>query len=335
MVSVLVLTYNQEALVVDTIAALLQQDYKLPLEVIIQDDCSKDNTCVAIKNYLSERTIPENVKIEVLSNASNKGIVGNLNVGVSKCSGDIIIINAGDDISLPNRVSAIVSAFENNRCSLVYHNATMVNPAGKKLGNLYTPRHSPISLKDGVAQGRFKVAGAVISFRKEIFLKFGALNENLFNEDDNLPIRALLLEGLYYLDTVLMNYLISENSASSWLWKLKTSEWRTRKILNIDNEILHRQEWLRHVQLNSLPNNDNLEILTRHIKRQLESLGLLKEFLTSEWTIQSTFVAALNNRYGPSISRTSILLGPKLYCYKERFNHVLRKKVKGLFGFFN
>ena len=68
-VSVVLSTYNGEKYIIDQLSSLLNQSYK-PDEVIIQDDCSTDNTAM-LANYFIEEHHLNNWKI--LINSKNLG----------------------------------------------------------------------------------------------------------------------------------------------------------------------------------------------------------------------------------------------------------------------
>jgi glycosyltransferase involved in cell wall biosynthesis len=50
-VSILVITFNQEQFISDAIESFLKQECKFPIEVVIGDDCSTDNTQSILKEY--------------------------------------------------------------------------------------------------------------------------------------------------------------------------------------------------------------------------------------------------------------------------------------------
>lgn len=51
LVSVCVITYNQEAYIAETLDAILKQQINFPLQIVVADDCSKDNTRAIVRDY--------------------------------------------------------------------------------------------------------------------------------------------------------------------------------------------------------------------------------------------------------------------------------------------
>jgi glycosyl transferase family 2 len=90
--SVLCITYNQEAYVEKAITSLFQGSV-WPDEVIVGDDCSRDQTVRIIEQVSAQ--FPG--RIRVIRNAVNLGIFENLNQLAALPSGDVVHFLAGDD----------------------------------------------------------------------------------------------------------------------------------------------------------------------------------------------------------------------------------------------
>lgn len=117
LVSILIITYNQAHLVRETVASCLSQTYE-NYEIVISDDGSGDSTPDILKELQSQN--PEKIRL-VLSDV-NRGITANCNAGLEKCSGEFVALMGGDDLLLPQKLSAQVAAFQANpKLSLSYH----------------------------------------------------------------------------------------------------------------------------------------------------------------------------------------------------------------------
>ncbi len=92
-VSVIILCYNQEATIAQTIESIINQNFPLPYEVIIGDDASSDNTQSICKAY--QQQYPSQIKL--LLHEKNKGVVENYKAAVLACSGKYVSSCAGDD----------------------------------------------------------------------------------------------------------------------------------------------------------------------------------------------------------------------------------------------
>lgn len=92
-ISVAVITYNQQDTIGQTLDSILCQKGDFDLEVVVGEDCSKDNTLAICKEY-SEK-YPNIVKL--LTGPHNLGITANYFRTLQACTGDLIGDIAGDD----------------------------------------------------------------------------------------------------------------------------------------------------------------------------------------------------------------------------------------------
>lgn len=95
LVSVVVITYNSAATVIETLESIKEQSYE-KLELIITDDFSKDNTLEKCSSWLRNNS-HRFVHSEIITIQENTGTSANVNRGVKKCKGEWIKQIAGDD----------------------------------------------------------------------------------------------------------------------------------------------------------------------------------------------------------------------------------------------
>lgn len=98
LVSVVVITYNSAKTVIETLDSIAAQTYK-NIELIISDDCSKDETVKVCEDWLKENR-ERFVRTELLTVEKNTGIAGNANRANQAANGIWIKTIAGDDILL-------------------------------------------------------------------------------------------------------------------------------------------------------------------------------------------------------------------------------------------
>jgi glycosyltransferase involved in cell wall biosynthesis len=109
LVSIFIISYNQEEFIEATLDSAFNQDYP-NLQVVISDDASTDRTVEIIRAYQQKR--PELVAI---FNTTNLGITKNCNVCLAQCTGEYIAFLGGDDLFLPGKISAQVKWFEEDK----------------------------------------------------------------------------------------------------------------------------------------------------------------------------------------------------------------------------
>ena len=93
LVSVAVITYNQQDTIAQTLDSILMQKGDFELELVVGEDCSTDNTWNICQDYASR--YPDIVRL--LPNRHNLGIMGNFARVVKACSGGFVAMCAGDD----------------------------------------------------------------------------------------------------------------------------------------------------------------------------------------------------------------------------------------------
>lgn len=92
LVSIIVLTFNQEDTIKRTLESLLYQK-DVTYEIIVSDDHSVDKTYSILKKYSEFYSD----KLFIFRNESNIGVVANYWKTVARCSGKYITVCAGDD----------------------------------------------------------------------------------------------------------------------------------------------------------------------------------------------------------------------------------------------
>lgn len=92
-ISVAVITYNQQETIGQTLDSILWQKGDFDLEVVVGEDCSKDNTPAICREYAEK--YPDQVVL--LQEGHNMGIMRNFANTINHCTGDLIGICAGDD----------------------------------------------------------------------------------------------------------------------------------------------------------------------------------------------------------------------------------------------
>lgn len=93
LVSICMITYNHEKYITQAIESVLMQKTNFQSELIIGEDCSKDNTRDICEEYA--RNKPK--KIRLFPSDKNIGMTGNLIRTLSACKGKYIAICEGDD----------------------------------------------------------------------------------------------------------------------------------------------------------------------------------------------------------------------------------------------
>lgn len=105
LITVAVMTYESGLYVIETLESIYKQTYQ-NIELLVSDDCSKDNTIELINQWISEEKNKQRFRrIELLTVPRNTGVSANCNRVIAAASTDWIKFIAGDDILLPNCIA--------------------------------------------------------------------------------------------------------------------------------------------------------------------------------------------------------------------------------------
>jgi len=101
LVSVVVITYNSSATVLETLESIKKQTYQ-NVELIVSDDSSTDDTQSLVLQWLKKNENKFSFKRAILtSTPTNGGPAVNCNHGIRNTGGEWIKLIAGDDLLLP------------------------------------------------------------------------------------------------------------------------------------------------------------------------------------------------------------------------------------------
>lgn len=205
--------YNQEKYIGEAIKGALSQTYT-PLEIIISDDCSSDNTWEVVKREVANYTGPHRLVLN--KNKINLGIGAHVNYVTRLAQGELIVAAAGDDISLPERVERIFHAYESagEKFAYIYSNLTAIDEHGCKQQFSLPVIKTEYLTAQWIACGIHGAYGASSAWTKSLFTQFGQLAENVIHEDAVLPFRAALAGKLLFVDEPLMLY--RRHGSNTW-----------------------------------------------------------------------------------------------------------------------
>lgn len=106
LVNIVLVTYDAENFISNTISSCLNQTYK-NIEVLILDNASSDNTVSTIESFKDER-------LKLFKNNTNVGPYAGLNFLLEKAEGEYIAIQDHDDIWFPEKIEKQVEFMEKN-----------------------------------------------------------------------------------------------------------------------------------------------------------------------------------------------------------------------------
>lgn len=207
LVTFLLVAYRQEDYIRTACEAALAQTYS-PLEIIFSDDCSPDATFDIMQQVVAAYDGPHQVRLS--QNEKNIGLIAHVNKGQEMAAGDLVVVAAGDDISLPERTERLVAAWlENRGKAFSFHSDVMrIDMAGNDLERWVPPiAQAPGELSD-LALRMSLVIGATHAWDRKIFDVFGPLRFLDAYEDLVIAYRSALLGGIHHVPEMLVKYRV-------------------------------------------------------------------------------------------------------------------------------
>ena len=125
LVSIAMATYNGEKFLKEQIDSLLNQSYK-NIEIVIVDDCSKDNTVNIVKEYQQQIA-----NIKLLVNEKNVGVSKTFEKAIENSNGEFIALCDQDDIWMLEKIETLMSAV--GKEDAYYSNSLLVDEAGNSM----------------------------------------------------------------------------------------------------------------------------------------------------------------------------------------------------------
>lgn len=139
LVSVIIPAYNRADSVGAAIQSVIDQKYR-PLEVIVIDDGSTDNTKDIVCSFLQEN---DELSISYYYQ-NNGGVSAARNTGINKSKGKYISFLDSDDTLLPNKISHQVNLITKNNADICYGKVRYQSPKGGYINNPQNPGNDPV-----------------------------------------------------------------------------------------------------------------------------------------------------------------------------------------------
>ena len=212
LVSAVVLCYNHAAFVRECLEGIKAQNYS-NLEVIINDDASRDRSAEVIEEWIRENS---EIRCKFIRSKSNQGLCRSLNNALAQTSGKYFCGIAADDVWLPGKLRRQVALMERlpDRVGVLYGDAIRINEAGALLppsflettlrnGNLATPPQGDINRE--LWRVNF-VAPMTTLIRRSCFERVGVFDESKFAEDWDMWLRLSRIYDFVYVPEVCAKY---------------------------------------------------------------------------------------------------------------------------------
>jgi len=233
-VSVCLASYNGAKFIklqLDSIIDQLDKDD----EIIIVDDCSKDNTLDIIKSFNDSR-------IKIYLNETNKGHVFSFGRAISLATKEIIFMSDQDDIWKKNRVVLMKEQLINSDAMLISSNSDFIDSDGVQINYIVDGVHSASSEKNlnniiDIFVGKGNYYGCAMAFKKELTQLVLPIPTYVESHDLWIALAANILKSNLHFDGITLKRRVHGSNASILKRKLIPKLWSrvvfVRSILEI------------------------------------------------------------------------------------------------------
>jgi glycosyltransferase involved in cell wall biosynthesis len=208
-VSIIIVTYNREKLLIKAIDSVLNQKFS-DFELIIIDDFSTDNTEDAVKKYLADK------KVKYIKIAKSKFISQVRNSAWPYVSGKYVAVLDSDDVWFDeNKLSKQVEFLDNNpEVVLVGSGAILIDSEGREIETVNKPERDSDIRKDFFSKNPFFHSSVL--YRYDAIKQVGGYDTTIrFGEDLDLWLRLGKVGQLYNFPEAFIKYRVhSDNEAN-------------------------------------------------------------------------------------------------------------------------
>lgn len=229
LISIALCTYNGAAYLKEQLDTLINQSYP-NCEIIIVDDCSKDNTVEILKQYAESHH-----QIKLYINSENLGYTKNFEKAIGLCNGEYIALCDQDDIWDKNKISIMIGHIGNNM--LIYHDSAFVNEAGEVLGNKISDIRNCYSGSDSrVFLFENCISGHSMLFKKELMDYADGFKKEIIH-DWWLAYVATNIGSVLFLNQVLVQYRQHNNANTNILRQKRDKVLKPGSLEKIEKQI--------------------------------------------------------------------------------------------------
>lgn len=167
LVSIIVVTYNSSKFVLETLESVKAQTYK-NIELIVSDDCSKDNTIRVCEKWIHENK-DRFIRVKIIKNPKNSGVSKNCNGGLYMCRGKWVKLIAGDDALMDNCIeNFVIASKERPNVDIFYSDYIPFD-------NMFTKRNMKIRSPQEVLRWKY-FEGLSNSLKKDALARFPVIH---------------------------------------------------------------------------------------------------------------------------------------------------------------
>ncbi len=204
MISVCMATYNGERFIREQVDSILSQLSSYD-ELVVSDDGSTDQTLSILEKYGDKR-------IKIYHNTKWHGVNGNFENALRHASGDYIFLSDQDDVWLPGKVEACVSALQNADC--IVHDCYITDQQlNVKSKSLFEELKAHSGMLHNLIKNGF--TGCCMAFNRNVCYDILPIpNSKKFFYDQWIGLKSILKFKVKFIDSKLIYFRRHNNNTS-------------------------------------------------------------------------------------------------------------------------
>lgn len=216
LVTIIMPAYNAAPFIGEAISSVIAQTVT-DWELIVIDDCSRDDTCRVISEFVQKDS-----RIHLINNETNMGVAKTRNRGMDLCRGQYVALLDSDDYWKPHLLEKMLARAEETGADIIYCSYEMVNEQGEKVCNDFiVPKETTFEeslVRSVITCSTVLLTGQLVSKHR--------FPTNMYHEDIALWFQILKDGGVARgVTEVLAAYRQRANSRSSGKLKSACRRW--------------------------------------------------------------------------------------------------------------
>lgn len=225
LISIIMAAYNAERTIEQAVTSVLNQTYT-NFELLIIDDCSKDNTLSLAENFKQNDN-----RIKVIKNEKNSGVSYTRRHGLEEANGEWIAVLDSDDAWTADKLEKQIQLQKETGGDLLYTGSAFMDNDGKPI-DWYLHAPQKIEYRQLLKQNLISNSSSLV--RKELYEKY-YVSDDCMHEDFAIWL-GILKSGkcAYGVDEPLLTYRLSKLSKSGNKIKAAKMNWNTYRYMGLN-----------------------------------------------------------------------------------------------------
>ncbi len=200
-----ILCFNQEHYVGEALEAALRQTGD-PIEIIVSDDGSSDNSVAVARNIATQYQGPH--RVIVRQTPRNLGTLHHVFNVAELATGDLLVVGAADDLSLSDRVATLLDTWQRKGGSAFFSGYRIIDQAGLVIEDFHQFDDRWLPIHDYLPdQTVISIHGASSAYDRKMLLALPRPSTRILFEDTWLTLMLTLLgHTIRYVDKPLVAY---------------------------------------------------------------------------------------------------------------------------------